>query len=251
VGPPHRTALEAGGVLHPDQEIPRADLADGRRGDPRAASAARRDDGLVLAYGDLRPEEMLALVWADVRPEVLIVERALAHGELRGDDRRKRHNRVVHEGRTVVDVAAQAAHTAESCLRQYARLFRDAPTERVPAEVAIRKAREAARDRTGGGENAPVEWRGELGCRPLREMPARGEALYRTRTGDPFLTMAVHSTCGAPVTEPKSLHLSRAKRGRRTASGRAVRHAAVPPGYLRGRHLDESRRRPRRWRLKA
>jgi hypothetical protein len=64
----------------------------------QASSAlARRHRAMVsaLAYGGLRPEEMLALIWADVRPEALIVERALARGELRGDDLRKRHNRVV------------------------------------------------------------------------------------------------------------------------------------------------------------
>jgi hypothetical protein len=30
-----------------------------------------------------------------VRPDALVVQRALAHGELRGDDARKRDNRVV------------------------------------------------------------------------------------------------------------------------------------------------------------
>jgi integrase len=182
----------------------------------------------VLAYGGLRPEEMLALIWSDVRPTMLIVERAIARGELRGDDLRKRHNRVVrplaplakdlaewrlacgrpaagelvfpradgglwrdhdwrnwrrrvyqpvaravglesprpydlrgsfvslliHEGRTVVDVAYQAGHTAETCLRHYARLFRDAPAERVSAEVAIKRARDALRDRAGRGADA-------------------------------------------------------------------------------------------------
>jgi integrase len=49
----------------------------------------------VLAYGGLRPEEMLALVWSDIRPTMLVVERALARGELRRDDLRKRHDRVV------------------------------------------------------------------------------------------------------------------------------------------------------------
>ena len=39
----------------------------------------------VLAYGGLRPEEMLALVWADVREAAIVVERAPAHGQIRGD----------------------------------------------------------------------------------------------------------------------------------------------------------------------
>jgi integrase len=52
---------------------------------------------------------------------------------------------LIQEGKTVVYVANQAGHTPETCLRHYARLFRDAPTMLVPAEVAIaiRQAREA------------------------------------------------------------------------------------------------------------
>jgi integrase len=217
----------------------------------------------VLAYAGLRPEEMLALRWGDVRGDVLVVERAVARGELRGDDLRKRHNRLVtllaplakdlaewrmasgrpvdralvlpragagglwqdtdwrnwrtrvwqpvaaavglatlertfttelvdgqrrrrqtsryegpgpyqlrgsfvslliQEGKTVVYVANQAGHTPETCLRHYARLFRDAPTVPVPAEVAIRKAREAvARDRAGRGADATDRSPGDLG----------------------------------------------------------------------------------------
>jgi integrase len=191
----------------------------------------------VLAYGGLRPEEMLALVWSDIRPTMLVVERALARGELRRDDLRKRHDRVVQllaplakdlaewrlacgrpaagelvfaradggswrdhdwrnwrrrvyqpvaravglqsprpydlrgsfvslliqEGRTVVDVAAQAGHTPETCLRHYARLFRDAPAERVSAEVAIKQARDAFRCSAGRGADAAAASGGNLG----------------------------------------------------------------------------------------
>jgi integrase len=191
----------------------------------------------VLAYGGLRPEEMLALVWSDIRPTMLVVERALARGELRRDDLRKRHDRVVQllaplakdlaewrlacgrpaagelvfaradggswrdhdwrnwrrrvyqpvaravglqsprpydlrgsfvslliqEGRTVVDVAAQAGHTPETCLRHYARLFRDAPAERVSAEVAIKQARDAFRCSAGRGADAAAASGGKLG----------------------------------------------------------------------------------------
>jgi hypothetical protein len=61
---------------------------------------------------------------------------------------------LIPEGRTVIDVAAQAGHTPETCLRHYARLFHDAPAERVPAEAAIRGAREELRDIAGRGEDA-------------------------------------------------------------------------------------------------
>jgi len=51
---------------------------------------------------------------------------------------------LIHEGYTFVDVAAQAGHRPETCLRYYARLFRDAPppAERVTAVSAIYAARE-------------------------------------------------------------------------------------------------------------
>jgi Site-specific recombinase XerC len=177
----------------------------------------------VLAYAGLRPGELLALEWRDISADVIAVDRAVACGELRGDDRTKRHARdvrlleplardlkewrlaagrpagrqlvfpradgtiwqdedwrnwrkrvyrpaaraagltslrpydlrgsfvslLIHEGYTVVDVADQAGHAAETCLRYYARLFRDAPppSERVPAETAIAAARNAMQER--------------------------------------------------------------------------------------------------------
>ena len=69
---------------------------------------------------------------------------------------------LIHEGRTVVDVASQAGHTPETCLRHYARLFRDAPAERVPAEVAIEEARAAVRCNGGRGADARVASAGKL-----------------------------------------------------------------------------------------
>lgn len=56
---------------------------------------------------------------------------------------------LILEGYTVVDVAAQAGHRPETCLRYYARLFRDAPppAERVPAVTAIYAARNADQQR--------------------------------------------------------------------------------------------------------
>ena len=67
---------------------------------------------------------------------------------------------LIQEGRTVVDVAEQAAYTAETCLRHYARIFRDAPADRVPAEVAISAARGALRDRAGRGADARTDLAG-------------------------------------------------------------------------------------------
>jgi integrase len=69
---------------------------------------------------------------------------------------------LIQERRTVVEVADQAGHTAETCLRHYARLLGDAPAERVLAEVAIRQAHEDVRDAVGRGADAPAESGGML-----------------------------------------------------------------------------------------
>jgi integrase len=53
-------------------------------------------DGLlvsVLAYAGLRPEEALALTWGDVRDSILIVDKAVTHGQVKGTKNAK--NRTV------------------------------------------------------------------------------------------------------------------------------------------------------------
>jgi integrase len=51
---------------------------------------------------------------------------------------------LIHEGRSVVDVARQAGHSPQTCLSTYAHVLDEFdPSERVPAEQAIRAAREA------------------------------------------------------------------------------------------------------------
>jgi hypothetical protein len=106
----------------------------------------------------------------------------------------------------------------------------------VPAdEVAALPSPESADATRAAGQGRPPprspNWSTDESnppvCRPF-------QALCRTRTGDAFLTVAVHCTREAPVTAPKYLHLSRATRRQATASIRTVRHAAVPHGYLRG-----------------
>ena len=58
--------------------------------------------------------------------------------------RRATPRALIQEGKTVVYVARQAGHTPGAQPRHYARLFRDAPTVPVPADVAIRQARRGA-----------------------------------------------------------------------------------------------------------
>jgi integrase len=63
---------------------------------------------------------------------------------------------LIAEGRTVIDVAGQAGHSPETCLRYYAHLFAEFdPGVRLSAEDEIRKARRDAGGRSedaGGGE---------------------------------------------------------------------------------------------------
>jgi integrase len=56
---------------------------------------------------------------------------------------------LIQEGRTVIDVAQQAGHSAETCLRYYAHLFAEFdPAVRMSAEEEIRRARDDARGRS-------------------------------------------------------------------------------------------------------
>jgi hypothetical protein len=50
---------------------------------------------------------------------------------------------LIHEGVSIVEVARQAGHSPEECLRTYAHTFEEFdPAERIPAETAIAQARE-------------------------------------------------------------------------------------------------------------
>jgi integrase len=76
---------------------------------------------------------------------------------------------LIFEGRTVIEVARQAGHSPETCLRNYARVFADfEPTMRNPAEEQIRVARATvaeerrwldARDRVGRMEDVELRLR--------------------------------------------------------------------------------------------
>jgi integrase len=50
---------------------------------------------------------------------------------------------LIHEGATIVEVARQAGHSVQTCSRVYAHVIEEFdPTERVPADDAIRRARD-------------------------------------------------------------------------------------------------------------
>ncbi len=61
---------------------------------------------------------------------------------------------LIFEGQTVIEVARQAGHSPETCLRHYARVFAEYdPAARVPAEEQIRRAR-LTRGRAPDAESA-------------------------------------------------------------------------------------------------
>lgn len=168
----------------------------------------------VLAYAGLRPGEALALQWGDIRERTLLIERAVADGQVKGTKtgqrrsarllaplktdmaewrmacgrpgdgalvfptpagaawsehdwrnwRRRiyapaaaaagldttrpydlRHSAAslwIHEGRSIVEVAAWLGHSPQMALSTYAHVMSDLGDERSSAEAEIRAARE-------------------------------------------------------------------------------------------------------------
>ena len=93
---------------------------------------------------------------------------------------------LIHEGRlSVVEIAAQLGHNPTVCLDTYAHVMAEQRGgERMSAEEQIRSAREALR-----GPNVAQDFGPEV--LEIEEAADFQQALYRTRTDDPFLTMEV------------------------------------------------------------
>jgi integrase len=215
----------------------------------------------VLAYAGLRPQEALALTWGHVRERTLLIEQAVADGELKGQktgkpprtvtllgplkqdlaewrlhqgrptasayvfpagdgnpwrehDWRNWRRRVyaeaaracgiqssrpydlrhsfasllIHERRlSIVEIAHQLGHNPNVCLSTYAHVMAELDHDRgTSAEDQIREAREALR--RCGPNVAHEADRAEL---EIGRTPDFQQALCRTRTDDPFLTMEV------------------------------------------------------------
>ena len=100
---------------------------------------------------------------------------------------------LLHERRlSIVEIAEQLGHSPTTTLKIYAHVIaelRDAPP--VPAEDSIRAARRFLLDemRTPGGPHDLAESSAEPSVSALQS-----QALYRTRTDDPFLTMEDEET---------------------------------------------------------
>jgi hypothetical protein len=102
------------------------------------------------------------------------------------------------------------------------------------AQTALRSAplfpdrfQKAAREARRAAPTGP-----ETLQKPSLKQEPRPEALCRTRTGDPFLTMAVRRRSQMPSAEPKCPHRAGAGCPQPSAPIRTVRHPPVPPGYL-------------------
>jgi integrase len=125
----------------------------------RAASHPVSPNGLVFPRADGAP--WAADDWANWRNRVFrpAARRVGLSGTRPYDLRASFVSLLIFEGHTVIEVARQAGHSPETCLRNYARVFSDYdPAARIPAEEQIRAARRAvaeagrradARDRAG------------------------------------------------------------------------------------------------------
>jgi integrase len=233
------------------EQLRAALLRDGRLRDATLIS--------VLAYAGLRPQEALALTWGHVRERTLLIEQAVADGELKGQKTGKpprtvtllgppkqdlaewrlqqgrppttafvfpasdgapwrehdwrnwrrrtfaqaaracdiesgrpydlRHSfasLLIHERRlSIVAIAHQLGHNPNVCLSTYAHVMSELDDARgTSAEDQIRSARETLRGPKLAQETGPE-------VLAVEESADFQQALYRTRTDDPFLTMEV------------------------------------------------------------
>jgi hypothetical protein len=103
---------------------------------------------------------------------------------------------LIYEGLNVLEVAPQLGHKPSTCLDIYGRLFEEFdPARRRAAIDVIRDAPERpfATERCPLGYPAEPRASDRIGVLPRKAANSSlfGEALCRTRTGDPFLTMEV------------------------------------------------------------
>jgi hypothetical protein len=92
---------------------------------------------------------------------------------------------LIHEGRSVVEVARQAGHSPKMALDTYAHVFDEfALEDRLPADEQVRRARSA--------EDVPVSYLDESADETENANPLQtGDGRYWTRTSDPLLVRQV------------------------------------------------------------
>jgi integrase len=114
----------------------RADLTEWRR-----ASEARSDSALIFPAADGRPWRRTA--WQNWRRRVFTpaAEATGITGARPYDLRHSAASLWLHEGRTIVEVAAWMGHSGQMALSTYLHVMSDLGDDRVSAEEAIRQAR--------------------------------------------------------------------------------------------------------------
>jgi integrase len=151
----------------------------------RLACGRPPDEGLV--FPDRRGRPWMADAYRNWRRRIY-VPAAVACGVTNPRPYDLRHSFVsllIHEGRSVVEVARQAAHSPKMALDTYAHVFDEfALEDRLPAEEQIRRAR--------SGEDVPVSYLDEGANETADENKLQTEGgRYWTRTSDPLLVRQV------------------------------------------------------------
>jgi integrase len=120
--------------------------------------ATRRGSGLLFPRYDGKPfTEVDYRNWRRRRYEPA-AERAGLENSRPYDLRATWVSLMIFEGHTVVEVARQAGHSPETCLRHYARVFEEYdPANRVGATDQIRKARKTLADERQVGRQLGFE----------------------------------------------------------------------------------------------
>jgi integrase len=116
------------------------------------------DRGLLFSRYDGKPfTETDYRNWRRRRYEPA-AERAGLDGSRPYDLRATWVSLMIFEGHTVLEVARQAGHSAETCLRHYARVFEEYdPSDRVSAAEQIRQAREQLADERQTGRQLGLD----------------------------------------------------------------------------------------------
>jgi integrase len=182
-------------------------LADGRQ----------RDAALLclLAYAGLGPGEALALRWRDVRERTLLIEKATSDGEIKttktGRLRAVRLLKHLKDDLELWRLSSPYADDDDLVVPTAAgAVFKDHDWRNWRHRVFDPVARAVGLERSRPYDlrhsfvsllihegRTVVEVAAQASAEPNNKTPADVRALCRTRTGDPFLTMAVRHAAGA------------------------------------------------------
>jgi hypothetical protein len=118
---------------------------------------------------------------------------------------------LLHEGRSVIYVARQLGHGAELTMRTYGHVIEELEDRpQLPAEDAIREAREAQRTGESSPRSSPGNYSGgpdlnHLGSLPVRHTDAMADSQRKTGRPDPKV---IKDGGYQPTTDPGSVPTS-------------------------------------------